>query len=173
MSKRPVYFELKAFEERKRTRLQLDVNPPSFDDGKSILDNTEFDAKRIRTMLLHVANELIPRIVASHYMRTYKDSPQAEKMIPKEIQKLSKAYADFKEASGKKQKANPNDDPEAAAQFRKLIASVASFIDNSEDCEMPKTTRFIFENVDATLEQDMRSTVNGDIPPPPRPRDKS
>jgi hypothetical protein len=172
MPKRAVYFELKAFDERKRTRLQLDVNPPSFDDGKSILDNTEFDAKRTRALLLHVANELIPRIVASHYMREYKDKPGAEKMIPKDIQKLSNAYAAFKETNGKKQKADPNDDPEVAAQFRKLIANVASFIDN-EECEMPRTTRFIFENVDTQFEQDLRSAVNGDIPPPPRPRDKS
>jgi len=147
-----MYFELKAFDSGKRTKLQLDSNPPFTNDPSPIIGGPEsdyqFDAKRIRALLLHVANELIPRIVASHH----KGKGQA-------LESLVKKFAPSMKKGG-------NAD---AKETKEFIKEIIRRIESDEKFPIP-TTRFNFENQTVEFEQDVRTSVNGEIPPPPRPK---
>lgn len=152
-----MYFELKAFDSPKKeiTRLQFDCNPPFINDGSSVLDNTEFDARRIRSLLLHVANELIPRIVAKNYLHALEE--KTIKAIPQQVQDLCDYY-----------KENGKDCDEQTVA--KHIDKINQLIDSGKVKPVRTTTRFIFENATVAFKQDLRTSVNGDIPPPIRPR---
>lgn len=138
-----MYFDLKAFTEGDRTKIQLDSSVPFTNDPKTILGEapySQFDAKRVRVMLLYIANELIPRLVASNLKHT-----------DKQIMAFVEAFKSNKDADA-------------------FVKNVISYIEKTDaKVFLLPTTRFNFENSQVNFAQETRMSVNGDIPPPPRP----
>lgn len=139
-----MYFNLKAFNEGDRTKIQLDTSAPFENNPNTIIGNppySQFDAKRIRTTLLYIANELIPRLVAS----SLKNSDKQIKSFVEEF------------------KSNKDADV--------FIKNVISYMEKTDAKSfILSTTRFNYENAFVHFTQETRSSVNGDIPPPEKPK---
>lgn len=169
-----MYFELKVSDHpgskssAGKTKIQFDSNIPFLDDGQSLIRNSPFDAKRIREILLHVANDLLPRVVAKEYLLNLDIDPNALKFyeLPesefaynedhkKEINKIVEKY-------GIKDYAKYKADDKRWIDFRN---EMNNYIDKHGPIPI-QTTRFNFENARAILTSDIRSAVDNHIPPP-------
>jgi hypothetical protein len=163
-----MYFELKAYSEKGVNRLQLDVNPPPINNADSLISETEFDARQIRILLRHVSDQLIPRIVAKNYLTPSPDG-QKKPPLPKPVEAMRALYKNFIEKYPGKDIHDPMYKTDYGDKLKEYMNDLNSLIDNSSAPVLVPTSRFLFENVSVKFYQDVRSSVNGDIPPPARP----